>query len=132
MLIMDLSKLFIFHAIVTLAAGIVLVIAPPLIPETVSIKITPNEYLICYFLGAAEFAISYLSFFSRKIKDPKVLQLVSSTFIVFHLTTGMLELYAFTQGISIKILGNIVIRIIVSFLFAYYGIYKTASRNNTH
>jgi hypothetical protein len=128
---MSLNKLFIIHAIITLAASIVLIVSPALIPETVNIKITPNEYLICYFLGAAEFAIAYLSFFSIKIKDPKVLRLISSTFIVFHITTGILELVAFTQGISIKIIANIVLRIIVSVLFAYYGIYKTSNKNTT-
>ena len=126
---MELSKLLFIHAIITLAAGIVLVVAPSLIPETVNSKITPNEYLLCYFLGAAEFAIAYLSYFSRKIKDTDVLRLIISTLIVFHAATGILEGYAFTQGVSSKITGNIALRVIIIILFFYYGYYKTINQN---
>ncbi len=61
---MNLKILLLIHAIITLAAGIVLVVAPTIIPQTVNIKIAPDEYLLCYFLAAAEFGIAYLSFFS--------------------------------------------------------------------
>jgi len=126
---MNINKLLIIHAIITLAAGIVLIAAPTLIPATVNIKIAPNEYLLCYFLGAAEIAMAYLSFFSSKIKEPGTLRLISSTFIIFHLVTGMVELYAFLQGVSPKILLNIILRILIVVLFIYYGYYKTPKQD---
>ncbi|MBA3674953.1 MAG: hypothetical protein H0W75_08375 [Chitinophagaceae bacterium] len=125
---MDLKKLLLFHAIVTLAAGIVLVVAPSLIPQTVNIKIAPNEYLLCYFLGAAEFGIAYLSFFSRTIRDKSALRIISITFIVFHATTGVLELYSLLQGMTSKIIGNIFLRIIIVVLFYYYGVYQNKEK----
>jgi hypothetical protein len=127
---LNLSKLLLIHGIITLAAGIVLVASPTLIPGTVNIQITSNQYLLCYFLGAAEFALAYLSFFSRNIKDTQVLRLVSSTFIVFHSITALLELYAFIRGTDPKILGNIAVRVLIVILFIYYGNYKSASHNN--
>lgn len=122
---MNLQKLFFLHAVITLAAGIVLMVVPAFIPATVNINITPNEYLLCYFLAAAEFAVAYLSFSSRKIKDKYSLRIISISFIVFHTTTGLLEAYALMQGVSSKIVGNIVLRIIVVILFYYYGVFKT-------
>jgi len=126
---MDLKKLLLFHAIVTLAAGIVLVVAPSLIPQTVNIKIAPNEYLLCYFLGAAEFGIAYLSFFSRTLDDKSALRIISKTFIVFHAATGVLELYALLEGLSPKIIVNILLRIVIVVLFYYYGVSKNKEKN---
>ena len=121
---MNLRILLLIHSFITLAAGIVLVGAPELIPATVNINILPKEYLICYFLGAAEFAISYLSFFARTIKDESALKIISITFIIFHGVTGAVELYALSQGASSKIIGNIILRAVVVVLFYYYGFYK--------
>ena len=123
-----LNGLLIIHWLITFAAGIVLIIAPTAIPKTVDIDISSNEYLLCYFLGAAELGIAFLSFFGREIEDKKALRLISSTFIVFHLATGALETYALTQGISSKIISNIPLRIIIASLFWYYGIHKTKTQ----
>jgi hypothetical protein len=121
---MNLQRLLLIHAIITLAAGVVLIVAPAVIPKTVDIQIRPNEYLLSYFLGAAELGIAYLSFFSRTIQDKYALRIICTTFIVFHAATGILELYGLLQGISSKIIGNIFLRIVVVVLFYYYGIYK--------
>ena len=121
---MNLQKLLFIHAIITLVAGLVLIVAPAFIPETVNIHITPDQYLLCYFLAAAELTIAYLSFMSRKIKDHFLLQIISISFILFHTITGLLEFYAITQGASSKIVGNMMLRLIVVLLFCYYGIYK--------
>ncbi len=106
----------------------VLIITPTAIPKSVSIDITSNEYLLCYFLGAAELGIAFLSFFGRTIEDKHALRIISSTFIVFHSATGVLETYALIQGISSKIILNIILRIIIAVLFWYYGIYKIKAR----
>jgi hypothetical protein len=55
-----LKGLLIIHGLITFAASIVLVIAPTVIPKTVNIDISGNEYLLSYFLGAAELAIAFL------------------------------------------------------------------------
>jgi hypothetical protein len=120
-----LKALLIIHGLITLAATVVLIIAPNVIPGTVDIDISSKEYLLCYFLGAAELCIAFLSFFASKIEDKKALRLISSTFIVFHLATGTLETFALSQGTSSKILFNILLRIIITALFWYYGIHKT-------
>lgn len=119
-----LKSVLIIHGLITLAAGIVLVVAPTLIPKTVNIDISPNQYLLSYFLAAAELGIAYLSFFAVTIADKNALRIICSTFIVFHLATCGLEIYAFIEGISSKIIFNIILRILVTALFWYYGIYK--------
>lgn len=121
---MNLRILFTIHAIITLAAGIVLIVAPELIPKTVDITITSGEYLLSYFLGAAELAIGFLSFYSRKINDKYALRIIVITFMIFHAATGLLEIYGLFQNVSLKIIGNIILRFAIVFLFYYYGIHK--------
>jgi hypothetical protein len=119
-----LKGLLTIHSVITLGASLVLIIAPTLIPGTVNIALSPDQYLLCYFLAAAEIGIAYLSFFARKIDDRRSLQVICSTFIVFHISTAGLELLALTQGLNTNIISNVILRIIISFLFWYYGIYK--------
>lgn len=126
----SLKVLLLIHGLITLAASIVLIVAPTAIPKTVNIDISSNEYLLCYFLGAAELSIAFLSFFGRKIEDKKALRLICSTFIVFHLATGALEAYALIQGMSSKIVFNILLRVIITGLFWYYGLHKTKSASH--
>jgi hypothetical protein len=117
-----LNTLLIAHAIVTLAAGILLIIAPTIIRNTVDIQISADQYILCYFLGAAELGIAYLSFSARKIGDKYSLRIIAATFIVFHAATAILEIYELLQGVSVKIIGNIILRLVVIGLFYYYGI----------
>jgi len=119
-----LKVLLLVHGLITFAASIVLIFTPTAIPKTVNIEISPNEYLLCYFLGAAELSIAFLSVFARKIKDNLSLRLISATFIVFHVTTGALELFALTNGLSSKIIFNVFLRIVISILFWHFGIYR--------
>lgn len=121
---MNVQKLFLFHAIITLAAAIVLVASPTLIPRTVNIDIQKEQYLLCYFLAAAELAIAYLSFYSRKITDPFAIRIITITMIIFHTATALLELLAFSNGLSPKIIANVLARIIIVILFYYYGLKK--------
>ena len=119
-----LKTLLAIHGLITFTAAVVLIVAPAAIPGTVEIKISSNQYLLSYFLGAAELSIAFLSFFGRKIEDKKTLLLISSTFIVFHLATGALEAFSLSQGGSSKIIFNIILRMIIAVLFWYYGIHK--------
>ncbi len=128
---MNLRKLLIIHALITFAAGIVLIFSPQLIPGTVGIQIDPKANLLCYLLGTSEVSMAVLSYYSTTLKDTKALRLVCLTFLIFHTTTAAVEFYAFTQGLSINILGNVVLRIIVATLFTYYGFFKTLNQNSS-
>lgn len=127
-----LKILLTIHAVITLAAGIVLIVAPAAIPATVDIQMQPGEYLLSYFVGAAEIAIAWLSFSTRKITDRHALRIIVTTCIVFHAATGLLEMYALFQGSSIKLTGNIMLRLAVVALFYYYGIVKTKTSKTDH
>jgi hypothetical protein len=118
---MNINKLLIFHAIITLAAGLVLIVYPPLIPATVNIELHQNQFLLCYFLAAAELALAYLSFYGSKRTDFATLRMVTFTMIIFHSATLLLELFALANGLSPKIIANIVARIVIIGLFYYYG-----------
>jgi hypothetical protein len=58
---MTLRFLLGMRAALTFAAGVVLVIAPALIPGAVGIHFEPPAYLLCYLLAAAEFSLAVLS-----------------------------------------------------------------------
>jgi hypothetical protein len=124
---MNLYRLLTFHAIITLAAALVLIFAPAGIPATVGIKVEKDQFLLCYFLAAAEIAIAYLSFYGRKISDPEFIHLIVVTMIIFHASTLLLESYAMAKGLSNKILANIFARILIIGLFYYYGIMKLSA-----
>jgi hypothetical protein len=127
---MNLKILLLAHAIITFAAGVVLFVAPAAIPGAVDVTIEREQYLICYLLGAAELAIAFLSLTARKLTDRQAIRLVAWTFIVFHATTGIGELYAFARGTSAGILANVALRVVVVGLFAYYGLRPTATRGS--
>ncbi|MDF2438951.1 MAG: hypothetical protein K0Q95_3327 [Bacteroidota bacterium] len=121
---MNLKLLFTLHALITFFAGIVLIVAPQLIPSTVGITLDPSANLICYLLAASEISLSVLSFLSRKITDQQALKAIIISLITLHLTSGLLEVYACILGTSSSVLINVLLRIVVSGLFFYYGIYK--------
>jgi hypothetical protein len=124
----NLRLLFAVHAGLTCAAGIVLIVAPELSPGAVGIRLDPTAYLVCYLLAAAELSLAALSWSGRSITDAKALRVIVTAFIVLHAASGILEIYAFTEGLSAAIWGNIAVRGVVVLLFAYYGLYKIAGK----
>lgn len=115
-----LNAWFMIHAIATLAAGVVLIVAPNAIPSTVGIDLPTNAVLLAYFLGAAEIAIAFLSFGARKIKDITALSLIIWTFIVFHAATAIVELYDMAlNGYSAVLVANVIFRLAVVIFFMY-------------
>jgi hypothetical protein len=120
----SLARLLRIHAALTLAAGVVLVVAPGLIPGAVGVAVAPPAYLVCYLLGAAELALAVLSFGAARLADPDALRLVAACFVVFHLATAALEVYAFAQGASAAIWVNVAVRTSAAALFAYYGVHR--------
>ena len=121
----NLKLLFAVHAGLTFAAGIVLIVAPEMIPGAVGIRLEPGAYLVCYLLAAAELSLAVLSWGARRFSDAKALRVIVLAFIVFHAASGVLEIRAFFEGVSANVWGNIVVRAAIVFLFAYFGLYKT-------
>lgn len=108
------------HALLTLAAGLVLIVAPGAIPGFVGIQVTPGANLLGYLLGAAEVSLAVLSYFGRQLSDRPALRLVCLTFMSFHSLTALVEVYAFTQGVSGRIWANVLLRVVVTALFTHY------------
>lgn len=111
--------LLVVHGFITLAAGIVLAVAPGLIPSVIGIQLDPTANVVVYLLAGAEFGLAVLSFGGSRLTDPCALRLIVWSVIVFHGSSGVLEAYAFAQGVSVAILGNVVARAVIVGLFAY-------------
>ena len=114
-----LRVLLVVHGFITAAAGLVLTIAPGLIPSGVGIYLVPSAYVLAYLLAGAEFWFSVLSFGGSRLTDLRALRLVAWTCIVFHASSSVLELYAYAHGASVAIVGNLVARAIIVGLFVY-------------
>ena len=114
-----LRALLVVHGFVTMAAGIVLTVAPALIPSAVGIHLEPSANVLAYLLAGAEFGLAVLSFGASRLTDSRALQLIVSSLIAFHGSSGVLEVYAYAQGASLAILGNVAARAVIVGLFAY-------------
>jgi hypothetical protein len=122
---MNLSKLLIIHGIVTFAAGIVLTVAPGLIPGMIGVHIDKGAYIICYLLASSEFSLAVLSLMGAALTDVKALRAIVLACVVLHTSSALLEIYAYTQGLSAGIWWNVLLRVVVTLLFLYFGFYKT-------
>jgi hypothetical protein len=114
-----LRALLVIHGGITMAAGIVLSVAPGLIPAVVGIHLEPNANVLAYLLAGAEFGFAVLSFGASRLTDARALRLIVWSFIAFHGSSGALELYACAQGAGVAILGNAVARAAIVGLLAY-------------
>lgn len=115
-----LRTLLVVHGCVTLAAGIVLAVAPGLIPSAIGVHLEPSANVVAYLLAGAEFGLAVLSFGGSRLTDRRALRLVIWSCIAFHASSGVLELYAYAQGVSVAILGNVATRLGMIALFAYW------------
>lgn len=114
-----LRTLLVVHGFITSAAGVVLAVAPGLIPSAIGIDLEPSAYVVAYLLAGAEFGLAVLSFGGSRLTDPGALRLVAWSCIAFHASSGVLELYAYAQGVSVAILGNVGTRVVMIAFFAY-------------
>jgi hypothetical protein len=114
-----LRVLLVVHGFITLAAGIVLAAAPNLIPNAVGVRLEASADLVAYLLAGAEFGLAVLSFGGSRLTDQRALRLIAWTCIVFHGSSGVLEMYAYAQGLSVAIVGNVAARAIIVALFVY-------------
>jgi hypothetical protein len=110
--------LFVIHGLITLAASIVLVVAPGLIPGVVGVHLDPSANVLAYLLAGAEFGLAVLSFGASRVTDFFALQIIVWSLIAFHGCSGVLEVYAYVQGASIAIMANVVARAVIIILFA--------------
>lgn len=127
---MNFRKLLIIHALVTFAAGVVLIVKPAFIPSLVGIQLNFSSYLVCYLLAASELSLAFLSFAGRTLKDPKAIRIIAMSCIVLHVSSALVEVYAVTQGVSDALWANVGLRFIAVVLFFYYGIRKAGRRTD--
>jgi hypothetical protein len=100
------------HGVVTLAAAIVLAAFPAAIPSTVGIVIAPADFLLTYFLAAAELGIGMISLGASRLTDAAAVRLIAAGFAAFHLATAALELlYLALNGLDAVLALNILVRI---------------------
>jgi hypothetical protein len=114
-----LRALLVVHGCITLAAAIVLAVAPGLIPGLVGIQLEPSAYVLAYLLAGAEFGLAMLSFGGSRLSDVRALRLIAWSCIAFHGSSGVLEVVAYAQGASAAILANVVARAVIVGLFAW-------------
>ena len=114
-----LRALLVVHGCITLAAAIVLTVAPGLIPGVVGIHLEPSADVLAYLLAGAEFGLAVLSFGGSRLSDAHALRLIAWSCIAFHGSSGVLEVVAYAQGASAAILANVVARIVIVGLFAW-------------
>jgi hypothetical protein len=114
-----LRVLLVVHGCITLAAAIVLAVAPGLIPGVVGIDLEPNADLLAYLLAGAEFGLAVLSFGGSRLGDARALRLIAWSCIAFHGSSGVLEMVAYAQGASAAILANVAARVVIVGLFAW-------------
>jgi len=110
--------LLVIHGVITLAASIVLVVAPGLIPSVVGIDLEPRANVLAYLLAGAEFGLAVLSFGASRVTDFRALRLIVWSLIAFHGSSGVLEVYAYAQGADVAIIGNAAARLVIVILFA--------------
>jgi hypothetical protein len=111
--------LLVVHGVITLAASIVLVVAPGLIPSVVGIDLEPEADVLAYLLAGAELGLAVLSFGASRVTDYRALRLIVWSLIAFHGSSGVLEIYAYLQGAGVAIIGNVAARAIIVILFAW-------------
>jgi hypothetical protein len=109
---------FVVHGMVTLAAAVVLAVFPAAIPRTVGISISPDEYLLSYFLAAAELSIGLLSLAAVRLRDSGAVRLIALCFVALHGATAVLEVvYSLNEGANGVLTANIIVRVIVMAAF---------------
>jgi hypothetical protein len=113
-----LRAIFLVHGLITLAGAIVLTVLPTAIPSAVGIAVERPDYLLVYLVGAAELAVAVLSFGAIWITDLDALRLIVTTFVVLHLTSGILDIvYMSLTAVNATMIANTVLRFTVVVVF---------------
>jgi hypothetical protein len=116
---------FLVHGIVTLAAAVVLAAFPAAIPATVGIVMEPSDFLLSYFLAAAELGIAVLSIGAARLSDSAAIRLIAAGFAIFHLATAALEsIYLLVEGVDAVLIVNIAVRFVAGVAFVLVWRYR--------
>lgn len=113
--------LFVIHGFITLAAGIVLAVAPGLIPSAIGIRLERSADLVAYLLAGAEIGFAVLSFGASRLRDRRALRLIVWSCIAFHGSSGVLEIIAYVHGVGVAVLANVAARAAIVALFAHFS-----------
>jgi hypothetical protein len=109
-----LRVVLVVHGLITLAGAAVLMVFPTAIPSAVGITMDRPEYLLAYLVGAAELAVAVLSFGAARLTDWAALRLVVATLVVFHLTSGVLDVvYMAITRVNGTLITNTIMRFAV-------------------
>jgi acyl dehydratase len=110
-----LRRLLLLHGLVTLAAALVLIVRPALIPGIAGVALTgPGATFLACLLAAAELGVAVLSLGAARLVDPRALRLVALSLAVFHASSAVLELYAGRLvGLSGVIVANVTVRALI-------------------
>jgi hypothetical protein len=108
---------FVAHGLITLAAAVVLVVAPGLIPSTVGIVLPPGGELLAYLLAGCEFGVAVISLLAATISDGLAIHVIAVGFAALHVATGILEVVALAGGADPFLWGNVVVRVIATVVF---------------
>ena len=113
-----LRALLLVHGLLTLAAALVLVVAPAFIPALIGIELTTDAYLVVYLLAAAQLAIAVLSLGGSRLADATGLRLIANTCVVLHAASAALIIYA-THGQPVNriVVLNVIARCVIIVLF---------------
>lgn len=122
MKISRLSVLFLVNGIFTLIGSIILFFMPSLIFGVSGIQLTLGTNFIVYLLGATSVSLSILSFYAAYLLDKSSIKGISITFFVFHLTTGIIGIFAIWNGLSSLIWGSIFIHFFFALSFLILGV----------
>lgn len=121
------TVLLVLNVIVPAIGGVVLFLYPSFVPSSVNIVIGPDQYLLSYLIGAAEFAFAYICLFALKNKSIEVRRLVAVTAIIFHGAAGAATLLAWLGGTSPLVLINTIARAVMVMLFVVVGLNHSRS-----
>jgi hypothetical protein len=117
--------LFVAHGVITLAAAIVLAVAPGLIPSTVGIVLPPDGELLAYLLAGCELAVGVISLGAATLSDARAIRVIAAGFAALHLFTGVLEVVALAGGADPFLWGNVVVRAVATAVFAIVAVRPT-------
>jgi hypothetical protein len=101
------------HAVLTAAAGVVLVVRPAAIPGIVGIQLAPDAYLLGYLLAAAELGFAALSWRGARLVDPDAVRVIIFACVVLHAFSAALETVVWISRPSPILMANIAIRVAV-------------------
>lgn len=109
------------HALVTAAAGAVLVVAPGAIPSVVGIRLQAGAELLCYLLAGAEFGFAALSWYGAAAGEPRTVRGVVLACLVLHATSAALEVLALARGADARLWYNVAARIVIIGAFGAFA-----------